>query len=153
MEVLALVKMILPLIYYQVLVWLEKTRFEIAGQWIFGVLAVYAIVDTMSYLMTLIVMSDIQKPSANIIRSMLMLFVNYVEVSLDMTFLYWLSYRKVIGFKEALLFGVLGERQIVEFTANVDYIWPYVDGGVRFFFMSLVFGYFANHLKQRKFRS
>lgn len=32
------------------------------------------------------------------------------------------------GFKEALLFGVLGERQIVEFTENVDYIWPYVDG-------------------------
>lgn len=152
-EVLALVKMILPLSYYQVLVWLEKTGFEIIGQWILGVLAVYAIVDTMSYLMTLIVMSDIQKPSANIIRSMLMLFVNYVEVSLDMTFLYWLSYRKVIGFKEALLFGVLGERQIVELTANVDYIWPYVDGGVRFFFMSLVFGYFANHLKQRKFRS
>lgn len=152
-EMLALAKMILPLVYYQVLVWLEGTGFEIVGQWAFGVFAVYAIVDTMSYLMTLIVMSDIQKPSANIIRSMLMLFVNYVEVSLDMTFLYWLSYRKVIGFKEALLFGVLGERQILKFTANVDYIWPYVDTGVRFFFMSLVFGYFANHLKQRKFRS
>lgn len=152
-EMLALAKMMLPLVYYQVLVWLEGTGFEIVGQWAFGVFAVYAIVDTMSYLMTLIVMSDIQKPSANIIRSMLMLFVNYVEVSLDMTFLYWLSYRKVIGFKEALLFGVLGERQILKFTANVDYIWPYVDTGVRFFFMSLVFGYFANHLKQRKFRS
>ncbi len=152
-EIMAFVKMILPVLYYFILKDLGGNKYEHAFAIFFLILTVYAVCDTMSYLTVLIIMSDIQKPSANIIRSMLMLFVNYIEVTLDMTLLYWISYRDKIGLADALLFGVLGEKQIKEFVSVLDHIWPYMNTGIRFFFMSLVFGYLANHLKQRKFRS
>lgn len=157
-EIFALAKMILPILYYLILSGLKDLKLPDAKwKWylegIVLIVVVYAICDTMSYLLTLIIMSDIQRPSANIIRSILMLFVNYVEVSLDMSFLYWIAYRDKISFFDALLYGILGERQISEYVNMTDYIWLYMDAGIRFFFMSLVFGYLANHMRQRKFRS
>ena len=41
----------------------------------------YSMADTVTYLLALLMMADIQKPSANIIRSLLLLFFNSVEVS------------------------------------------------------------------------
>lgn len=152
-EIMTVVKMILPVLYYFMLSNWTGTKYKYTSKMLVWILISYAICDTMSYLTVLIIMSDIQKPSANIIRSMIMLFVNYIEVALDMALLYWISYGDEIELTNALSFGLLGENQINECSSMLDYIWPYVNTGIKFFFMSLVFGYLANHLKQRKFRS
>ena len=34
-----------------------------------------------------------------------------------------------------------------------DYVFTLVNNGIRFFFITLMFGYFADHMHQRKFRS
>lgn len=148
-ERLTLIKAVLPIFYYGIFSAAAGKGWEKYLEIIFSALVVYAMCDTISYLMTLIVMADIQRPSANIIRSILLLFVNYMEVSLDMAWLYWAACRGQITVGKALLFGILGERQTV---AGSD-IWAYMDAGIRFFFLSLVFGYLANHMRQRKFRS
>lgn len=152
-ELLALVKVgILPLGWWL----LSQLPAEGCGHYLevgFAVLLIYNMCDTISYLLTLIIMADIQNPSANLIRSMIMLLVNYIEVTGDTAFLYWLCYRDRIRFRDALLYGVLGQGQIEELVTLTDYFWPYLSAGIQFFFASLVFGYLANHMRQRKFRS
>lgn len=117
------------------------------------IIIVYAMVDTITYLLTLILMADIQRPSANIIRSMIMLLVNFVEVSMDMACLCFFKYHDIISTLEAVMFGLLGEwpNKIV-LKGMTDYIFLYADAGIKFFFASLVFGYFSNHMIERKFK-
>ncbi len=120
----------------------------------FSILIIYNMADTLSYLLTLIVMTDIQRPSANVIRSLIMLFVNYIEVSLDMAFLYIAQYREQITELEAMAFGLLGRLSDKIFISDLsDYLFLYLNTFIRFFFVSLVFGYLANHMRMRRFRS
>ena len=86
--------------------------------------------DTVTYLLGLLMMADIQKPSANVIRSLLLLFLNYIEVSLEMTYFYYV-YGSNIKFKKALTFA---------------------NAGLKFFFLTVVFGYLVQHMRQRKFK-
>ena len=115
-----------------------------------SVILIYNMCDTVTYLLVLILMSDIQRPSANIIRSMILLFVNYMEVSFEMAFLYYQKYK--VLFREAVLFGILGQGMDIKSKSFTDYLFVYAGEGLRFFFVSLVFGYFATHMKQRRFR-
>ena len=152
-ERLAIAKIFLPLF-----LWLLISRCPTGkAQWILEIgsagLTIYCICDTITYLLILMITADIQRPSANLIRSMLLLFVNYIEVALDLAFLYWLYYQNCIHFHEALSFGILGNCQITEPTKPLDYIWPYLNAGMQFFFLTLVFGYLANHMHQKKFLS
>lgn len=120
------------------------------------VIVVYSLVDTVSYLLSLIVMADIQRPSANVIRSCILLFVNYIESSLDMVFLYYLNFRqKENVLQQAVRFGFLGDEGMIvsEGMHTVDYILGYLNIGLKFFFITMVFGYFAGHMKQREFKS
>lgn len=117
---------------------------------------IYSVLDTVTYLVALMLLADIQGPSANVIRSMILLLVNYVEVSLDMALLFYLDNLKNISFKSALSAGVMGDMvQVPKGIAIGQYaeILNYTNQGIKFFFMTLAFGYFADHLKQRKFRS
>ena len=117
---------------------------------------IYSMLDTVTYLVALMLLADIQGPSANVIRSMILLLVNYVEVSLDMALLFYLDNLKNISFKRALSAGVMGDMvQVPKGIAIGQYaeILNYTNQGIKFFFMTLAFGYFADHLKQRKFRS
>lgn len=152
-ELLALVKLVIPWIGWLVL---DKLLVKGAGPiWIgvFAIWVIYNMCDTISYLLTLIIMADIQNPSANLIRSLIMLLVNYIEVAFDMALLYWICYRDKVLFRDALLYGVLGQGQLEKLETMADYVWPYLSAGIQFFFASLVFGYLANHMRQRKFRS
>lgn len=118
-------------------------------------LIIYDMSDTITYLLTLVVMADIQRPSANIIRSLILLFVNYMEVSFGMAYLYFLHYEQIgqsIIFREAAVFGLLGVEAGGRMTTSADYFFKVADAGIKFFFITLVFGYFANHMRQRKFR-
>ena len=115
-----------------------------------------SMLDTVTYLISLIMLADIQGPSANVIRSMILLFVNYIEVSLDMALLFYLDNFPNISIKIAMSAGIMGDK--IQGTRgigcrNYTELLYYANRGIKFFFVPLAFGYFANHLKQRKFRS
>lgn len=156
-ERLTLVKAVLPL-FFGILLELNTifpSLFPIAFpeyfRWIFGGIIIYCLLDTITYLLLLIILSDIQRPSANIIRSIIILFVNYIEVGSDLAFLYTIYYK--INFLDALKLSFLGKE--IEYTLNpiLDFTLNFTSSGIKFFFTTLVFGYFFSHMKQRRFRS
>ena len=114
----------------------------------------YNLADTVTYLISLILMADIQKPSANVIRSMLLLLLNYVEVSIEAACLYFLHYWKgKMSFLQALQPGVTGELpEGLDPSSLGDYLLYYGNTAVKFFFITMAFGYLAGHLRQRTFR-
>ncbi len=116
-------------------------------------LVFYSMADTVTYLLALIMMADIQKPSANVIRSLLLLFFNYVEVSLGIAYFYYVYHIGGAKIREALAFSAFGEG--AEMAANFDVpdmILRYTNTGLQFFFLTMVFGYLVQHMRQRKFR-
>lgn len=117
----------------------------------------YDLADTITYLISLILMADVQKPSANIIRSIMLLLFNYVEVSLEMTSLYFCQYRsRNMTFLQALEPGLLGsmpEKAGLQMKLTGDFVLFYGNAALKFFFITMVFGYLAGHMRQRKFRS
>ena len=101
-ELTVLLKLLFPIIFYSCLNRFGAGVEEI--RWGIGI-SLYLMCDTITYLIILIVLSDIQRPSANIIRSMIFLFVNYVEVSLDIALIYYLNNYGKIEFNEAVNWG------------------------------------------------
>ena len=114
----------------------------------------YNLADTITYLISLILMADIQKPSANVIRSMLLLLLNYVEVSIETACLYLLHYGTGrMSFLQALQPGLMGELpEGLKLCSLGDYLLYYGNTAVKFFFITMAFGYLAGHLRQRTFR-
>lgn len=115
-------------------------------------LTIYFMADTITYLLILILLADIQKPSANIIRSLILLFLNYLEVSLDSAVICYLCNKGGVTVADAVRFGLL-DKEINAVSLEMNVYLDYVNAGMKFFFTTLAFGYFANHLHQRKFRS
>ncbi len=151
----ALVKMLIPFVCFWI--WNNINKTGGIGNWfkyIIPILLIYNMWDTISYLLCLIVLTDIQRPSANIVRSMLMLVINYVEVIFEAAFLYCLASGGKVTFYAASLLGIFGEEvKGLSVYGAVDESFKYINMAIRFFFVSLVFGYLANHMKQRKFIS
>lgn len=112
----------------------------------------YMMADTITYLLLLIILADIQKPSANVIRSLILLFVNYLEVSLDISAIYFLHNYNTLKVRDAIRLGIL-ENDVKLKVSWVNTALEYTNACVKFFFMTIAFAYFANHLRQRKFRS
>lgn len=125
----------------------------IPGQlrWWIGAIIMYCLLDTITYLLLLIILSDIQRPSANVIRSIIMLFVNYIEVCGELAFLYTMFYN--MTFFEALEVSFLGSKITQVIHPVIDFTLNLASSGIKFFFITLVFGYFFSHMKQRRFRS
>lgn len=128
-------------------------RLENTGLWLVPGLILYNMCDTLSYLLVLIVMSDIQRASANIIRSIMMLFINYLEVSLEMAVLYCWYAKGEMKTMEAVCMGLLGYHEMISAGEEVKYGFLLADNGIKFFFITMVFGYFASHMRLRKFKS
>lgn len=121
-------------------------------------LVIYLMTDTLTYLLVLIIHADIQRPSANIIRSLTFLFINYVEVSFEIAILIFLKNAGSIDVAQAIQIAFMPDlfltRILDQGTQLAGDILPvYLNYGVRFFFMSLAFGYFAGNLRPRKFLS
>lgn len=152
-ERLAAIKILIPILFWGILKSPIDLQIPILREVVFPVVIIYNLSDTITYLLTLIIMADIQRPSANIIRSVILLFVNYIEVAFDIAFLYYLKYSEGILFREAAVFGLLGMSADIKLVSIGDYLFICLHTGIKFFFISLVFGYFANHMRQRKFRS
>lgn len=156
-EWIVFIKTLLPLLFAFLLQWncfLNLSPYiTVPGQlkyWMSG-LILYCLLDTITYLILLIIMSDIQRPSANIIRSIIMLFINYIEVECDIAFLYSICYKT--SFLEALKFSFLGIESESALAPHLEFIFQFGNAGTKFFFTTLVFGYFFSHIRQRKFRS
>ena len=148
-EITAFCKLFLPIFIVNIILGTKLQTDSCATQ-ILIVIIIYMMMDTITYLLTLIVLADIQRPSANIIRSLLFLFVNYMEVNLDIALLYYMFNPNLSKFMEAIQFGILPETVSISQTYSPLL---YLNYGVKFFFMTLAFGYFSNHLRQRKFSS
>lgn len=116
-------------------------------------LTLYCVADTITYLLALIFFADIQRPSANIIRSMILLLINYLEVSLEIAVLYYLDNLGILKFREAIQYGILGKELMLNGIGYWSTYIYYANVGIKFFFKTLAFGYFIKHLRSRQFRS
>lgn len=146
---------ILKVLLSAFLLWMVCNHHWTLSQDMFGGIMMYNLVDTMTYLLALIVLADIQNPSANVIRSLLMLLVNYIETGIELAGigLVWLD--KSVPIQKLLLYGLANVdltsgEQAIETLDNAWYLC--MNGGIKFFFITLVFGYFANSLRERRFR-
>lgn len=74
--------------------------------------------------------------------------INYAASVLCVTFFFYKSY-PVLGEWAAFDFALLG--QISNEAIDISRTLIYLQSGVNFFFMTLVFAFFINHLKQRTF--
>ena len=115
-----------------------------------SIVILYDLLDTTTYLMALMFLADIQRPSANVIRSLLMLIVNYIEVELDITAIYYIVgkvlYNKAYTFQNLINF-IMGENE-----CGINNLISFVNKGIQFFFLTVVLSYFSNHMRARKFR-
>ena len=152
-EMTVALKIGMAVLFGYLLVHCSQATIEEAGFWLKGILY-YNLADTITYLISLILMADIQKPSANVIRSMLLLLLNYVEVSIEAACLYFLQYRtEGMTFLQALQPGLIGELpEGFNLCSLGDYLLYYGNTAVKFFFITMAFGYLAGHLRQRTFR-
>lgn len=149
-EIVALGKMILPMVSLILLRILTKPEWLCILVFVF---VGYGLADTITYLLELIVLADIQSPSANIIRSIILLFLNYFEAVFAIAAIGYAWIPEQIGVKAILTFAVLG-TEIAGLSGTWEYMWlSFLNSGVQFFFLSIAFAYFANHLRQRKFRT
>lgn len=111
----------------------------------------YDLGDTVTYLVALMFLADVQRPSANVIRSLVMLVINYIEVQLDLAALYLFISNfinnKIYTIKYAINF-------IINCSEIKDVVWlQYINNGLKFFFLTVTLSYFANHMRMRKFRT
>ena len=87
-EIVAFIKVFVPIIF----MFLCTSYSSIGSSWgvrvVFSAIIAYDLGDTITYLVGLMFLSDIQRPSANVIRSLVMLVVNYIEVQFDMAAVY-----------------------------------------------------------------
>lgn len=152
-EMTVALKIGMAVLFGYLLVHCSQAAIEEAGFWLKGILY-YNLADTITYLISLILMADIQKPSANVIRSMLLLLLNYVEVSIEAACLYFLQYRtEGMTFLQALQPGLMGELpEGFKLCSLGDYLLYYGNTAVKFFFITMAFGYLSGHLRQRTFR-
>lgn len=151
-EIVALVKMLFPVISWLLVRRCTMFQEELAKG--LGVILAYNLLDTVTYLIMLIIMADIQKPSANIIRSIILLAFNYLEMAFSIAYFYYLQYSSQgLIYREALKIGIVGGEGDVGISSWFEYILFYANTALKFFFVTLVFGYLAGHMRQRKFRT
>ena len=86
---------------------------------------------------------------------MIFLLINYLEVSFDIGAIFYIWNLGRIEFWSAIEFGIMPDFLSVNGNVKFELYSPllYVNNGIKFFFMTLAFGYFANHLRQREFLS
>lgn len=109
----------------------------------------YILVDIITYLMGLIFLADIQQPSANVTRSVLLIGVNYYSCATCVAALYYKRFPE-LGEWAAYDFALLGRTSVEVMNGTLRFL-VYLQSGINFFFMTLIFAFFIGHLKQRNF--
>lgn len=145
-EVTAIIKMLIPVfIMFFAVVTKLRGFFCLGAEFVI----LYNLIDTITYLLALMFLADIQRPSANVIRSLVLLIINYIEVELEISAIYLLNHiemRNGTSIREAVEFVI--------HTQDNGFSWlQYGNKIINFFFVTVVFSYFSNHIRQRKFRT
>ena len=150
-EGLAIAKCIVPIIIY----FFMRNDCSQFVEWISIPLIGYFMLDTITYLLDLVLLADIQPPSTNIIRSIVLFFINYCEVVLETSIIIYIYYNhivnKAISLWNALSLGILGECSVS--LSGFENLFVYINHVISFFFLTLVFGYLASHVRLKKFRT
>lgn len=97
------------------------------------------------------ILADIQRPSANVCRSLLMLIVNYIEVELDIVAIYY--FINFLGEDKKSWMDILNYIMGIQNEINTIQWLAFVNGGIQFFFLTIALSYFINHIRLRKFRT
>ena len=145
-EITVFIKMFLPLLFIAGLNSCNSRK--LCGILFF--ITVYDLVDTVTYLIALMILADIQRPSANVCRSLLMLAVNYVEVELDITAVYY--FINFLRDNKKSWLDIINYIMNVQGADNVAWL-AFVNEGIQFFFLTIALSYFINHIRLRKFRT
>lgn len=145
-EITSFIKMVLPVLLMWIVMSIHPCSFI---NIIFMVIIIYDLLDTVTYLLTLMFLSDIQRPSANVSRSLIMLVVNYIEVRLDITCI-WMIICKLI--KVPITVKTIFEYIISNSKTTFQWL-NWINNGIKFFFLTFVLSYFCSHMRQRKFRT
>ena len=128
----------------------QTVCFSCSNSVFFRILMGYFMGDTISYLLTLILMADIQRPSANVIRSIILLFINYIEVIFELSYFFFIQYKGTISFLSALRMIFMGN---IAQTDRISYTFAFFSAVIKFFFISFAFGYLTDHMRRRRFIS
>lgn len=113
------------------------------------------LLDTVTYLLTSVLLVDIQRPSSNIIRSLILLFVNYMETQLDLSFIMYSFYQIKnieLTFWDVLTF-VFVDQTVLGKCGETIYVFSYTRGCLEFLFITFAFSYFLNYIHPKKFSS
>ncbi|MBU5416947.1 macro domain-containing protein [Anaerobutyricum soehngenii] len=148
-EIIALVKVIIPILFMCVC---GAIKGSLLIQILCSIVILYDLGDTITYLIALMFLSDVQRPSANVIRSLVMLVINYIEVQFDMAAVYLFMsnfiYNKMYTVWRGIGF-IIGDCIIIN-----EYGWlQFTNNGIKFFFLTVALSYFSNHMRLRKFRT
>ena len=146
-EVISVIKMGIPL----PVLWLAFTYGKL--EWVNIILLCvigYDLLDTITYLLSLMLFADIQRPSANVSRSLIMLAINYIEVELDMACVFMLIRNIQHDFQSM---SMVLEFLIGDKGAELSKCLNWANSGIKFFFLTIVLSYFSSHMRLRKFRT
>ena len=156
-EVTTLIRTFIPLfnlIFVQIM---QKVNLE----WLNGHLGIlnilcfcsaYFMLDTIMCLMSLIFLTDLHEPSANRLRSIILLVFNYTGMLLGIAQFYYTHFWNRITIWQALDYSILGVMSISEDPMTIQLrLIEYSKAGIQFFFMVLTFTFFVSHLQQRQF--
>ena len=159
-EIETVVKMLVPLIWILLFSW-KGIHIHITGRgngwYIFaGITTAYVMLDTITCLLSLIFLADIHRPSANPLRTLILLVFNYVEMIFGVALFYYLiccADKIKIGIWEAMDYSILGKAVEDQTMTMLFRTIEYARTGINFLFTALVIAFFVAHLKQRKFLS
>ena len=75
-------------------------------------------------------------------------------MAFSMAYFYYLEYSSQgLMYREALRIGLVGGEGNIMLGSIYEYALFYIETMLKFFFITLVFGYLARHMRQREFRT
>ena len=147
-EIIALVKIFVPIFC---MLFITGTEYKLSLKIAVVAILLYDLGDTVTYLVALMFLADVQRPSANVIRSLVMLVINYIEVQLDLAALYLFISNFINNKIYTIKYAI---NYIINCSEIKDVVWlQYINNGLKFFFLTVTLSYFANHMRMRKFRT
>ena len=115
-------------------------------------ISAYFMLDTITCLLSLIFLTDLMAPSANRLRTIILLIFNYIGMLLGIAQFYYTYFLNRITVWQALDYSVLGNIAIEEVPLSMTLrIIEYSKAGIQFFFLVLTFTFFVSHLRQRSY--
>ncbi len=116
------------------------------------VIVIYFMIDTITYLISLIFLNDIYDPSVNRQRMIILLIFDYVQIVCSFGLFYYIYHWNTIEIWQALDYSILGKTVNDNELMTVPLrLISYSKAGIEFFFAVFIFSFFVSHLKQREY--